>query len=177
MPHWCQVGYRTVSTLARAVYGRHLIYRSPREWGRLRKERRCTVTQWSLATRHCLFRLDPRYGRRARSVNCLVCVDITHGLCGYSGVMTSWFSVTVFVDSIHWSHKCLWRRCQPSFDGVVPGGSPLHGWFQVVPTSCRRCPNHMSDVCGTLKRLVPSTVLKLVCSIPTVLSLSTMVRP
>ena len=47
---------------------------------------------------------------------------IMHGLgryCGYSGVMTSW--------------------CQ---SGVVPGGSPLHGWFQVVPIPSRRCLSH-----------------------------------
>ena len=67
---------------------------------------------------------------RARSVNRLrwlhmVCVDI-RVLCRL-GV-----SVTVLVDGLHWSHRCL-RRIRQSFDDVVPGGSVLRGWFQVVP--------------------------------------------
>ena len=58
----------------------HLINRSP-VWGRFRKERRFTITQWSLAACRCLFRMGPRYGRWAHSVNHLrwlrmVCVDI-----------------------------------------------------------------------------------------------------
>ena len=92
---------------------------------------------------------------------------ITRGLCGYSGAMTSWFSVTVLVDGRHWSHRCL-RRIYQFFDGVVPGGSPLRGWFQW---------SQFLVVCGTLKRLVPSAVLKLVCKTPTALSLSTMLGP
>ena len=76
----CSMGYRTVSTLARAVYGLHLINGSP-VWGRLRKEMRWNVTQWGLVARRCLCRMGPRCGRRASSVNRLrwlrmVCVDI-----------------------------------------------------------------------------------------------------
>ena len=66
---------------------------------------------------------------------------ITHGLCGYSGVMTSW---CFYNSSCGWSpltHRCL-RRIWQSFDGVVPWGSALWWWFQVVPISCRRCLNH-----------------------------------
>ena len=44
------------------------------------------------------------------------------------------------------SHRCLRRIC-PSFDGVVPGGSPLRGCFRVVPISCRRCLNHRLTCC------------------------------
>ena len=64
-----------------------------------------------------------------------------------------------------------------SFNGVLPGGSTLRGWFQVVAISYRRCLNHRIVVRGTLKRLAPSAVPKLVCSILTILSLSTMMRP
>ena len=56
-----------------------------------------------------------------------------------------------------------------NIDGVVPGGSPLRGWFQVVPIPCRRCLDHRIAVCGTLKCLVLSAVHKLLCSTPTVL--------
>ena len=98
----------------------------------------------------------------------------THGLCGCSDVLTS----LCFCKSYFgWSSlMCLRRICQ-SFYGVVPGGSPLLGWFQVTQISCRRCLNHRIVLCGTFKRLAPSAVLKLVCSIPIVISLSTMVRP
>ena len=80
VPRQCLMGYRTMNTLSRAVYGLYFIYGSP-VWGRLRKERRCTVTQWNLVARHCLFRMGPRYGRRAPSINRprwfrMVCVDI-----------------------------------------------------------------------------------------------------
>ena len=139
------------------------------------KEMRCTVTQWNLAAHHCLFRMGPRYGRFSPSVNVnhlgwlrMVCVDIR----------ASWrpgVSATVLVDGLHWSHRCLRRLCQ-SFDGVVPGSSPLRGWFQVVPISCRRCLNHIILVCGILKRLALSAVVKLVCSILIVIYMSTMVR-
>ena len=144
------MGYRTVNTLTRAVYGLHLIYGSP-VWGRLRKERRCTINQWSLVARRCLFRMGPRSGRRAHSVNrlrwsCFVCVDI------WVLWRPVFFSVTVLVDSLHWSHRCLRRICQ-SIDGVVPLGSPLRGCFQVVTISCRQCLNHKIVVC-----LVPSAV-------------------
>ena len=109
----------TVCTLAMVVNGLHF-WGSPL-WGRLRKDRRCTVTQWSLAARRCLLRIGPRYGRRALSVNRLrwlsmVCVGIR---------------ATVLVNSLHRSLGCLRRICQ-SFDGVVPWGSPLCGWFHVV---------------------------------------------
>ena len=66
-------------------------------------------------------------------------------------------SATVPVDGLHWSHRCLRRICQ-SFEGVVPEGRALRGWFQVVPISCRRCLNHRVLVCSTLKRLAPSVV-------------------
>ena len=64
----CSMGYMTVGTLARAVYRLHLIHGSP-VWGRLRKKRRCTVTQWSHAARRCRFTMGPRYGSRVRSLN------------------------------------------------------------------------------------------------------------
>ena len=130
---------------------------------------------WHCAARHCLFKMGPRYGRRARSVNRLrllrmVCVN-TWALWRF-GV-----SAAVLVDGLRWSQRCLKRICQ-SFEGVTLEGSPLRGgWFQVVPISCRRCLNHRIVVCGTLKRLMPSAFLKLVCSIPIVLSLSKMVKP
>ena len=66
---------------------------------------------------------------------------ITHGLCGYSAVMTSWISATVLVDGLHWPHRCLRWTCQ-FFNDVVPGGSPQRGWLQMVPIFCRRCLNH-----------------------------------
>ena len=74
------LNWGTVITLTKSVYGRHLIYGNP-VWGRLRKERRRTAVQWSLAARHCLFRMGPRYRRRTCSVNRLrwlrmVCVNI-----------------------------------------------------------------------------------------------------
>ena len=99
-----------------------------------------------------------------------------HDLCGYSCVMTCWFSATVLVDGFHWSHRCLRQICQV-FDGVVPRGSSLRWWFEVVLISFGRCLNHRIVVCGTLKRLAPSAVLKLVCSKLTDLSLKTMVMP
>ena len=99
----------------------------------------------------------------------MVCVDIRP-------IWRTGLSATVLVDGLHWSHKCLRRICQ-SFDGVVPGCSPLRGWFQVVPILWRRCLNHRIVVCGTFKHLTTSAVLKLVCSIPMVLSLSTMMGP
>ena len=80
VPRQCLMGYRTMNTVSMAVYGLYLIYGSL-VWGRLRKVRRCTVTQWNLVARHCLFRMGPRYGRRAPSINRprwfrMVCVDI-----------------------------------------------------------------------------------------------------
>ena len=173
VPRRCSIGYRTGSTLARAVYGLHLIYGSP-VWGRLRTKRRCTVTQWSLAACRCLFRMGHQYGRWARGVNRLrwlrmVCVDIRP-------LWRPGFPTTVPVDGLHWSHRCLRRICQV-IDGVVLGGSLIRGWFQMVLISWGSCLNHRFVVCGTLKRLAPSTVLKLVCNTPTDLSLSTMVGP
>ena len=137
----------------------------------VRKEGRCTVTQSSLAAHRCLLRMGPRYGRRARSVNHLwwlrlVCTDIR-------ALWRPGVSTTVRVDSLHQSHRRKYQSC----DGVVPGSSPLRVWFQVVLIIFRRCLDHRIVVCGTLKRLAPSAVLKLVCSIPITLSLSTMVRP
>ena len=136
--------------------------------GRMKKEKRCTVIQWSLVSRHYLFRVGPRYGRRTHSVNRLrwlhvVCVDI-RGLWR-PGALPQF-----------WPHRCLRRICQ-FYDGVVPGGSPERGGFQVVSISCRRCLDHRIVVCDTLTFLAPSAVLKLVYSVPTVISLSTMVRP
>ena len=74
--------------------------RSPAR-GRMKKERHYTITKWSLAARHCLFIMGPRYGRWARSVNCLrwlrmVCVDFfgrydvllsCNSSCGWSSLI------------------------------------------------------------------------------------------
>ena len=98
---------------------------------------------------------------------------ITHGLSWW---IFGYYVVMVFCNSSCGCLRCLRRICQ-SFDGVDPGSSLLRGWFQMVPIFCRRCLNHRIAVCGILKRLRPSAVLKLICSIPVVLSLSTMVRP
>ena len=89
VPRRCSMDYRMVGTLGRAVYGLHLIYGSL-VWGRLRKQRWRIIIQWNLAAHHSLFRMGPRSGRWAHSINRLIEV-ITHGLCGYSGVMTSWY--------------------------------------------------------------------------------------
>ena len=147
------------NTCVRQIEDGTVLYRSPRH----------------CAARHCLFKMGPRYSRRARSVNRLrllrmVCVNVW-----------AWWRPgvppTVLVDGLRWSHMCLRRICQ-SFEGVALEGSPLRGgWFQVVPISFRRCLNHIIVVCGTLKRLMPFAFLKLVCNIPTVLSLSKMVKP
>ena len=106
------------------------------------------------------------YRRRAHSVNRLrwlrsVCVDI--GVIGRLDV-----SATVLLDGLHWSHGCLGRICQ-SCDGVVPGGSPLHGLFHVVSICCRRCLTQRIVECGILKPLTLSAFSKLVFSIPIVL--------
>ena len=101
-------------------------------------KRRYTVTQWSLVARRGLFRMGPRYGRRACSVNRLrwlrmVCVDIR----------PSWrpsVSATVLVDGFHWSQRCLGRICQ-SFDGAVPGGSPLGGCYSLLEWSASAIPS------------------------------------
>ena len=115
VPRQCWMGYRAVSTLVKAVYGLYLIWRSPvwgrlrKErrctitrrspvWGRLRKERRCTIIKWSLAARRCLFRMGLGYH------------------CG----------PTIVTDGLNWSQRCLRRTCQ-SIDAVVPGGSLLRG--------------------------------------------------
>ena len=108
---------------------------------------------------------------RSSNTQCKSSDMITHGVCGYSSVMTSWCSCN---SSCGWSPltpKGL-RRISQSLDSVVPGDSHLRGWFQVVPISCRRYLNHRIFCMAQ-----PSAVLKLVCSIPIVLSLSTMVRP
>ena len=132
-------------------------------WGRLRRERRSTITWWSLAARCSLFRMGPRYGRQAHSVNRLrwlrmICVVIW-------ALWRLGVSTTVLLDGLHWSHRCL-RRIWQSFDGVVPGCGcgcgcgwgggvgevegwgvwggwgvahrALRGWFQVIPICCRR---------------------------------------
>ena len=143
-------------------------------WGKLREERHCTITRWSLAAYHCLFRMGPQYNRQACSVNrmkCLrmFCVDIQALWC--PGVCA-----IVLVDGLQWSHKCL-RRIYQFFDGMVHGGTPLRGWFRVVPISCRQCLNHRIVLCDTLIRLAPSAVLKLVCSVTIFLFLSTMLKP
>ena len=121
------MGYKTVSTLVRVVYGLHLIYRRP-AWGRLKKERHYTVTKKSLVAHHCLFRMGPRYGHWVRSVNCLrwlriVCVDIRALWCPaflqqflwmvstdpigvwgqYANPLTAWFlGVAHYVDGSRW---------------------------------------------------------------------------
>ena len=122
-----------------------------------------TVNQWSPAARRCLFRMGPLYSHWACSVNRLgwlrmACVDMW-------ALWRPGVSATVLEDGLHWAYGCLRRICK-SFDGVVLGGCPQRGWFQVVPISCRRCFNYKIVVRGALKRLAPSAVLKLVCRIP-----------
>ena len=120
-----------------------------------------------LAARRYRFRICAQYRCRGHSVNRLWWLRV---VCVY--IRALWrpgVYATVLVDGLDWSHRCLRRICQ-SFDGVVPGGSPLCGWFQLIPISCRRCLNHSIVVCGTLKRLARSAVFKLVCSISIVLS-------
>ena len=154
-----------VGTLARAVYGLHLFYGSS-VWSRLGK-RRCTVTQWSIAARRCLFRLGPRYGHWARSVSRLrwlrmVCVYIRAlwrpgfpqqflwmistdpiDVWGeYVNYLTVWF-----LELAHYMHGSRWSQ------------------FLVDDVSTTEL------LYGTLKRLAPSA--KLVCSTPAVLSLPT----
>ena len=91
-------------------------------WDRLRKKRRCTKTQWSLAARRCLF---------------------------------SWGLDTVV------GHAVL----------IAWNGYPWFVWISW------RYLNHIIVLCGTLNCLARFAVLKLRCSIPTALSLSTIVRP
>ena len=124
------MGCRTVSTLVRAMYWLHLIYGSP-VWGRLRKERRCAVTQRSLAAHRCLFSMGPRYGRRARSVNRLrwlrivdiralwrpgflqqflwmVSADPIIVWGEYANPLTTWFlEVAHYVDGTRWSQSLV----------------------------------------------------------------------
>ena len=117
-----------------------------KEVRQIEKGRRCTVTRCSLAVRHCPFMIGPRYGRRARSVNRLIWLRMV-----YVDIRALWrpgVPVTVLVDGLHWSHRCLRRICQ-SLDSVIPGDSHLRGWFQVVPISCRRYLNHRIFLCGT----------------------------
>ena len=100
---------------------------------------------------------------------------ITHGLSGYSGVVMSWCFCNTSVDGLEGSHTCL-RQIFHSFDTLVPGCSPLCGWFQVVPISCRWRLNqrifvwHIETSC--IICIDQAALLKLV-----VLSLSMMVRP
>ena len=81
------------------------------------------AAQWSLAARPCLFKMGPRYGHGAHSVNHLVCVDIR----------MLWHPV-FSVDGLHRPHSCL-KRTRQFCGGVVSGDSPLRGCFQVVPVS------------------------------------------
>ena len=114
------------------------------------------------------------YGRRAGSVNRLRWLRMV-----FVDIPPLWrigVSATVLVDGLHWSHGCLRPICQ-SCDGVVSGSSPLRRWLQVVPSSCRRCLDHRIVECGILKRLAPSAVLEMVCSMLNILSLLMMVRP
>ena len=154
------MAYKTVSTLARVVRGR------------LRKKRRCTATQWGLAAHRCLFRMGPQYGRRARSVNRLrwlrmVCVDI----------LSLWRPG--FLQQVLWMVSTDPLRVWGEY------ANPLTAWFLGVAhyvDGSRWSQSLVGDVsatvvCGTLKRLTPFPVHKLICSIPMVLSLSTMVRP
>ena len=102
VPRQCSIGYRAVSMLPKAVYELHWLYGS-HMWGRLRKERHCTVTQWSLAARYCLFRMGPQYGRQAHSVNRLrwlraVCVDIRAMWCPSFLQQFSWMISTDPID-------------------------------------------------------------------------------
>ena len=127
-----------------------------------------------LAAHRCLFRVGPRYGRWAGSVNRLrwlrkVCVNIRALLCPGFPQQFLWKVSTDPID--------VWGECANSLTGWFLEVATLRGWFQVVPISYRRRLNHRIVVCVTLKRLAPSSVFKLVCSTPIVLSLSTMVRP
>ena len=168
---WVTWPYLPISEIprrSRAVFGLHLIKGSA-VWGRLKNKRRCTITRWSLAAHRGLFRMGPRYDRRARSQNRLRWLAMV-----WMGIRALWrpgLSATVLVDGLNGSHKCS-RRISQSFDGMFPGGSPLRGWFQAVPIPYRWFLNHRIVVCGTLKRLVPPAVFKLVCSIPIALCLS-----
>ena len=75
---------------------------------------------------------------------------------------------------------CLFRRCTRriwrSCIGKVTEGRPLRGRSLVVPVSCRRCLRRVIVVWDTFKRLAISVGLKPLWSIPTALSLSTLVR-
>ena len=90
------------------------------------------VNQWSLGAHRCLFRMGPRYGRRACSVNHLrrlrmVCVDIR--ALWHPGV-----SATVLADGLHRSHRCS-RRIYQSYGGVVLGGPnyvDISTWSQTL---------------------------------------------
>ena len=85
---------------------------------------------------------------------CMISADIR-------ALWTPGVSVTVLKDGLHWSHSYLRQICQ-SYDDAVPGCSPVCGWFQVVLIFCKRCLDYKIVVRGTLKRLAPSAVFKLV---------------
>ena len=117
-------------------------------WGRLRKERHCTVTRWSLTAHCCLFRMGPGYGLWAHSVNRLrwlrmVCVDIQTlwhpGVSEtvwdeYANPLTAWFlEVAHYMDGSRWSQSLV---------------VPFSRWSQSL-----WCLNHRIVVCGTLKCL------------------------
>ena len=135
------MGYRTVSTLARAMYWLHLIYESP-VWGRLRKERRCAVTQWSLAAHRCLFIMGPRYGRRARSVNRLRWLRIVDIRALWRPGFLQQFLWMVSADPI-----TVWGEYANPLTTWFLEVARYCGWFQVVPISCRRCLNHRILLC------------------------------
>ena len=96
---------------------------------------------------------------QASGMQCKSPQVITHGLCGYLGVMMSWcFCHPIKFWSEYANPVMVWLLEVTHYvDGLV------------VPISCRQCLNHGIIVCVTLKCLAPSATLKLVCSIPIVL--------
>ena len=131
------------------------------------------VTHWSLAARRWRFRMVPRYGRRARRPNRLRRLRTV-----WADIRSLWrplISLAVTVAGLCLFRRCtrrIWRSCI----GKVTEGRPLRGRSLVVPVSCRRCLRRVIIVWDTFKRLAISVGLKPLWSIPTALSLSTLVR-
>ena len=86
------------------------------------------------------------------------------------------YDILVFLQQYLWMASTVpmgvWDQYANSVMVWSPGGPPPCVWLQVVVPISFRCLNHRMVVCGTLKRLALSAVLKLVF-----LSLWTMVRP
>ena len=86
------------------------------------------------------------------------------------------YDILVFLQQYLWMASTVLMGVWDQYANFVmvwsPGGPPPCVWLQVVVPISFRCLNHRMVVCGTLKRLALSAVLKLV-----VLSLWTMVRP